>query len=300
MSARTRILFSMLLGGVLLVGVRAAQAQTSGGGSTGGGSTGGGTGGGSTGGGSTGGGTGAGIGTDAGIGTGANGNFLGTGLGTTFISGGYEPGALGHAGKAGNRSANANTTLFGRFYVNAYGLGLPQGGTGATATVAFGTPLYSTLYSGTGTTAGVSGGVGGVGGVGGAGRIGGTTGIGGAGSVGGVGSVTAGFTPMNTNAMINRRPASYSTSIAFKYRPTPQAEVQASLRRMLARSSDLAGNDSLEVLLDGQTYVLRGTVAEYQQSRLAENLLRLSPGVREVRNEIAIQETAPPPKPLNP
>lgn len=279
----------LLLSAALLGAGQMVQAQTGmTGGGTGTGGTGGGTGTGGTGGGTGTGGTGGGLGT----GGGSTGEFLGTGIDNTFIEGGYEPGALGHAGKAGNRGATANTTLFGRFYVNALGLGLPQG-TGATATVAFGTPLYSSLYTGTGTgTTGVPGATGTVG----AGRLsGGTSGLG-----GGVGGITAGFTPMNTNVNTYRRPPSYSTSVAFKYRPTPRTEVQSNLRQLLARSSDLAGNDSLQVLLDGQTFVLRGTVAEYQQSRLAENLLRLSPGVRNVRNEIQVQETAPPPKPLNP
>jgi hypothetical protein len=286
---RNRILSMLLVLAALLGASQMVQGQTGmTGGGTGTGGTGGGTGTGGTGGTGTGGtgGTGSGLGT----GGGTTGEFLGTGIDNKFIEGGYEPGALGHAGKAGNRGPTANTTLFGRFYVNALGLGLPQG-TGATATVAFGTPLYSSLYTGTGTgTTGATGSVG-------TGRLSGgaTTGLG-----GGVGGITAGFTPMNTNANTYRRPASYTTSIAFKYRPTPQAEVHSNLRQMLARSSDLAGNDSLEVLLDGQTFVLRGTVAEYQQSRLAENLLRMSPGVRNVRNEIQVQETAPPPKPLNP
>jgi len=285
---RNRTLSWLLVSAALLVASQMVHGQTGmTGGGTGTGGTGGGTGTGSTGGSTGSGGTGGAPST----GGGTNGEFLGTGIDNTFIEGGYDPGALGHAGKAGNRGPTANTTLFGRFYVNALGLGLPQG-TGATAIVAFGTPLYSSLYSGTGTT-GTTGATGSVG----TGRLSGgaTTGLG-----GGVGSITAGFTPMNTNANTYRRPASYTTSIAFKYRPTPQAEVHSNLRQMLARSSDLAGNDSLEVLMDGQTVVVRGTVAEFQQSRLAENLLRLSPGVRNVRNEIQVQETAPPPKPLNP
>lgn len=285
---RYRILTVLLLAGALLGGGRAVHAQT---GMTGGGLGTGGTTGGSGTGGTTGG---SGLGTSGTTGGGTGGSFLGTGADTSFIAGGYEPGALGHAGKAGNRGTTTNTTLFGRFYVNTLGLGLPQG-TGATATVAFGTPLYSSLYSGTGGgTTGISGAAGSVG----TGRLSGASGVGG--GLGGAGGVTAGFTPLNTNANTNRRPASYSTSIAFKYRPTQPGELQSNLRQVLSRSSDLAGNGSLEVVLDGQTVVVRGTVAEAEQRRLAENLLRLSPGVRTVRNEIQVQETAPPPKPLNP
>src|SRR5262245_12464546 len=130
-----------------------ADAQTMGG--TTGGTTGGSTGGlGSTGGGIGGGSTGAGGGLGGGLsggGGGAGSPFLDTGLGTTqggtFLSSGYEPGALGHAGKAGLKTSTS-ADLFARFYVNPIAIGnVPAGA--STAITQFGVPMYTTLYPGT-------------------------------------------------------------------------------------------------------------------------------------------------------
>src|SRR5262249_25968089 len=86
-----------------------------------------------------------------------------------------------------------------------------------------------------------------------------------------------------------RPPAAYTTSIGFKFKPVSSQQLESDLRSVIARSTELAANRNIEVLLDGQTVVLKGTVADLDERRLAENLLRLTPGVHAVRNELVVQ-----------
>ena len=69
----------------------------------------------------------------------------------------------------------------------------------------------------------------------------------------------------------------------------PPVQLQTDLRSALAQSSGLAGQN-VNVSVDGQdTVLLQGTVATERDRQLAEGLIRLTPGVRFVRNEIAVQ-----------
>src|SRR5256885_7103062 len=51
----------------------------------------------------------------------------------------------------------------------------------------------------------------------------------------------------------------------------------------LFRSSNPRG---IEVVSDGAVVVLRGAVRDEDEARLAENMIRLTPGVRDVKNEL--------------
>jgi len=231
---------------------------------------------------------------------GAGDSFLGTSGTQPFITSGYEPGALGHAAKAGAGTTTTNTgALFSRFYVNPYALGMTT--TGNTRPTTFGTPLYTSLYPGTQTTnafgatgagatgaggrAGAGGGVGVTPGV--TGTVG-TTRAGGAGGLGGVGGITGGLGGLGgTGATGFRPPAAYQTAIAFRYNPTTPPQRQLALEAILARSTTL-GARSIRVEVDGPAVILRGTVADPADRRRAENLLRLTPGVRVVKNELTV------------
>jgi hypothetical protein len=61
------------------------------------------------------------------------------------------------------------------------------------------------------------------------------------------------------------------------------------LQQIIARSSSLAASDSIRVVSDGATVVLRGIVADDHDRRLAEALVRLAPGVQTVRNELSLR-----------
>jgi hypothetical protein len=217
-------------------------------------------------------------------------------------------------GKPGTTTTSTNGTTFGTpLYGTFYGTGTGTGTTGVGGTTGFGGATGTgfggttgTGFGGTGTTGrGIGstgfGGTTAVGGTTGTGFGGtglGTTGIGGVGStlpgqarIGsttGLGSTQGGFTP--TMPTTGYRPApAYTTSVAFKYRATTPTQLQTNLKGVISRSTELAGKN-IQVEMDGQTVVLRGMVADSDQRRLAENMLRLQPGVRAVRNELTVAE----------
>jgi osmotically-inducible protein OsmY len=88
-----------------------------------------------------------------------------------------------------------------------------------------------------------------------------------------------------------RRSPSYTTGIAFDYTPRPVAAVRPDIERALNSSSRLPSGGSIRVVMDGKTVVLRGRVATARERRLAEAMARLTPGVRDVRNEIEAPES---------
>jgi hypothetical protein len=92
-----------------------------------------------------------------------------------------------------------------------------------------------------------------------------------------------------------RRPA-YVTKVVFPVRPKPPGEMQSDLRDVFARSSALAQHSDVQVHVDGQAVVLKGEVADDRERRLVEGMVRLTPGVREVLNQLVIREVLPPPK----
>jgi hypothetical protein len=207
---------------------------------------------------------------------GAGSSFLGTSGGTTggtgFLTSGYEPGTLGQAAKAGSKNPTSNGDLFARFFVNPMALGYTPSGSSSQTTTAFGLPLYATLYPGTQitspfsavTTASIT-----------SSRTSVMPGFTGTAGIGGLGGVST------------RPAAAYTTVIGFKYRATPSGEFLANLGDVLARSSDLA-DTKIQLILDGPTVVLRGNVSDWEQRRLAENLLKLTPGVSVVKNELVV------------
>jgi osmotically-inducible protein OsmY len=54
--------------------------------------------------------------------------------------------------------------------------------------------------------------------------------------------------------------------------------------------------DTIKVKVDGETIVLDGQVRSDQEKRLAENMLRLTPGVHQVQNNLQVVQTAPAPR----
>ena len=135
----------------------------------------------------------------------------------------------------------------------------------------FGTALYSTLMTQLGTT-GTTGTRGGAGGFG----------------AGGTANVSSGMSLPGPQSTSRRMPTYFST-VRFRYAaPTPEQR-RTDLQGILARTSSLAGTAGIQVTMDGPTVVLRGKVADDDERRLAENVLRLSPGVHEVRNELEVK-----------
>ena len=64
--------------------------------------------------------------------------------------------------------------------------------------------------------------------------------------------------------------------------------LRVDLQAMVSRSSAIRTPANVRVEADGNVIVLRGRVADEDEKRLVEGMVRLEPGVREVRNELEI------------
>jgi hypothetical protein len=276
----------------------AALAQTGGGGgsmSFGGGSGGGGGGGGSSG---LGGGGGSGT-SSSGFFSGSSGGsfggggssgsgFFGSGSGTGSGLGGSSSFSGGGGFGTGSGTGLGSTTTgvnradpFYSYFNNPMGFGVPKTGTSSSAlgsngsitpsksSVTFGAPLYGTALT-TSTGAG--------------GRS-----IGAAGAATGTTGKMGGYPPaMGAATPLSKAPV-YSIVVGFPTRPPAPAQVQSNLAGVLARSSTLGNDRRIAIATDGETVVLRGTVGNEHDKRLAEAMARLTPGVHDVRNELQIQ-----------
>jgi osmotically-inducible protein OsmY len=71
----------------------------------------------------------------------------------------------------------------------------------------------------------------------------------------------------------------------------PPSRFQLQLQDALQQSSRLSAESKagITVAMDGPVVVLRGTVATPAEAQLAANLLALTPGVREIRNELTLR-----------
>jgi osmotically-inducible protein OsmY len=67
-------------------------------------------------------------------------------------------------------------------------------------------------------------------------------------------------------------------------------QVRDSLQSVVARSSSVSVPANVKVDVDSGVVVLRGQVVDDDERRHVENLVRLSPGVREVRNELEVKQ----------
>jgi hypothetical protein len=165
-----------------------------------------------------------------------------------------------------NRSSNTTYNAFSPYFANPLATGWPGSTTGS-STGTFGQPLVGTLTQSSTTSTTMRG-----------------------------GSGTATFSQTTTGiySMIGqRRSPTYTTAIGFRYRPPTVSQLQPNLQQVIDRSSTLTSSgNTVRVSVDGQTVVLRGSVADDHDRRLAESLVRLTPGVNAVRNELAVRPEA--------
>ena len=178
-------------------------------------------------------------------------------LANTTIYGSYAGGAAGGTsgtGAAGTRAASA----FSVFYMNPFALGMPNQ---SNASNFFGNASTGTQGSnypfpmGSGSPLG--------------------------------GNLSAGSTSPGTGTGV-RKVVPYTAGPGFDYRPTGPSVTRSEVEQVLARSTSLNPDRAIRVVVQGPAVVLRGTVASDHDRRLAEALIRLSPGVREVRNELEV------------
>jgi hypothetical protein len=151
---------------------------------------------------------------------------------------------------------------------NPLSMGIPNSSGTLPTTPTIGVPLYT--VTGTGTSGGST--------------YGGLAGAGGSSA----GSAVTSTGSVNATSVGVRRAPSYVTALAFEYKGQPPDQVRAELQELLSHSARLSTRDNIRVDVDGQFVVLRGTVANEHDRRLAEALARLTPGVHDLRNELGV------------
>jgi hypothetical protein len=213
---------------------------------------------------------------------------------------GSSSGGLGGGGGGGRSSGSFGGT--GGFSGTSSGSGRTSGGGGSSSTGGFGSMTGGGVFGGTsggssGVFGGTSGGRSGTTGFGGtSGGLGGTSG-----GFGGTAGARSGSSSSNlTYAGANFGPSNgvrsprMVTTLQFRG-PATAASAPAvrrdDLQQVFTRSTAFIAPGGVNVALDGQVIVLRGRVANDDEKRLAENMLRLTPGVRQVRNELEVPAT---------
>jgi hypothetical protein len=168
----------------------------------------------------------------------------------------------------------AQTNRFRDFYKNPTAMGLLQPGMSSTnnAMIQFGMPSYGTQPLVQNMSTSLSSSM-----------------SGSAGSFAPAGN-TSGLKVFAVSA--NSRPVSPNASVV-----ATSGRLHSEVQAVLARSTALSSKGSIQVGVDGRTVVLRGTVSDERERRSAENMLRLTPGVADVRNELTIGPAPPRPRP---
>lgn len=195
----------------------------------------------------------------------------GTGGGTQASSGNFAPTAgigFGAAspslqGNTGNVRGGAGTNViptqpnpFRSYFGNPLGIGMSGTTTTNAPKAAFGQPLFGAVTSSTAAD---------------------QAGDSGAGS---------GFSTIGM-----RKAPSYVTVLSddIPLIQHPPADLQRNLKEVLRRSTTLKGKDSIAVTVnDDAIVILRGLVPTDRERRLAESLIRLTPGVVDVQNELTV------------
>jgi hypothetical protein len=167
-------------------------------------------------------------------------------------------------------SLDASNFLSGYFANPSYqGLGTGNGTPGG-----FGSPLYTLSASGAGNTRG--------------GR--GTTGTNtfGANNLGanrGIGGQNAN----NQSGIVIPLPVqiNYTAQVQFKAPPVAPSKIQLDIRSVLDNNSLIANGKSVQIITDVNNNVtLRGNVTDENEARLIEGIVRLTPGVAAIKNEL--------------
>ena len=239
-------------------------------------------GGGGAGGGAGGGGGGAG----GGAGGGGAGGGMGGGSSTTTgdIFGNTGSGSTNYTGASGTTTIS-QTNPFYNYYASPLSAGyagnvtlVSQNSFGLTSTSSGG--ASGTLVTGKGTFGAAMANI----------TTTGTTtkGGGGGGGGGGASANIGGFTTIGTK----RTPSYYTTVDADMVAVRPASAMpalQQDLRTALRNSpSTLPSGQNLDVALDNGVLVLQGTVATERERRIAEGLVRMTPGINNIRNDIQI------------
>jgi len=194
----------------------------------------------------------------------------GSGGGTGANSGGQQGGsglqglqqAPSLTAPSGTASSSLSSTNFlSGYYANPYYQGLITAQTNATPG-GFGTALYGNSTSGTGS----------------------------------VNRGTAGGNNQNSTQISGilipvQVQINYSAQMRFTAPPVPVAQIQAELREAI--NGSISNSKSVQVITDANNnVVLRGSVKDDEELRLVEGLVRITPGVRAITNELTVTPPA--------
>lgn len=176
-----------------------------------------------------------------------------------------------------NSNSNSNiaaSNVFANYYGAVYYQGrtpsnVPHGLPGG-----FGAAMFPSTGGTTGTRGGAQGGQGGA-----------------QGGQGGRGGATGGVNTADPGGIIVPLPRqiAYSSQVQFKL-PAGNAlpQLQSDLRGSIDRvpTNMLANPAGVTVEVDGRSVILRGSVRDDEEARLVEGLVRLTPGVAGIKNEL--------------
>jgi hypothetical protein len=81
--------------------------------------------------------------------------------------------------------------------------------------------------------------------------------------------------------------------LGFQLEPETIARHVAKAQKSIGHSLSVRFESQIEVLVEGQTAILRGEVRDAEQSRLAEIIAQLEPGIASVRNELIFDQQPP-------
>lgn len=220
-------------------------------------------------------------GTSTGLGGSATPTALGdSSLTTPAINAQVGPGTV----PTGISASNA----FGGSYNNPYFQGLTTNLKGTPG--GFGSPLYGTAGGGTATTNATGNTINSRSGNA-ATTTGGRTQQGG-GQQGGFGQ-QGGASNQSGIVIPLPRQISYTATLSFKAPVATVPQMATDLRATLDRSTMLGNPRGVSLAMDGGVVVLSGNVATDDEVRLVEGMVRLTPGVRDVRNQLKVGPPSP-------
>jgi hypothetical protein len=171
-----------------------------------------------------------------------------------------------YASGSTNKGVQASANFLGASYANPYAQGILLNSRNASYNPgAFGVVTFGTATGATGT----------------AGGAGATATTGRAGAAG------TGLTTDPGGQLVQLpRQIAYTAQLKFAA-PMPSApRLVADLRGTIDRAPSLANPAGVQVQVDGNAVVLRGTVRDGEEARLVEGLVRLTPGVGRIANEL--------------
>jgi len=160
----------------------------------------------------------------------------------------------------------------------------------------YGNPYYQGVLTNSQSNNNSPGGFGAVlfnssGGSGGGGQIGYAGGSGGGGRTGTTAPKGGGTSSTNNNNSGVVIPLPYQISYAavpdFKIDPLSAAQIQATVIADLRRSKEVSYPSTVSISTDGNVVTIRGNTKDRKEARAIEAMIKMTPGVRGVKNELS-------------